>query len=255
MKRFDKKNILITGGTSGLGEAVVMAFAAEGGTVYFCGLDDKDGARVVKAVEALGAKAYYEKCDVRVAEDVKNFVANAQKAMGCIDIAINNAGISHTSNKMADIPLDTMDDVWKTNVAGVWHAMRYTIPLMVHHKSGVIINIASVLSRSGAGWMAAYGMSKHAVIGLTKSASMDYADAGLRINAISPGPIDTPMFARAMEDIAGDTSKYAGGLPENGPADPADIAKTILYVASEDAAYMNGANVILDGGVSMGVRQ
>lgn len=255
MNRFDGKHVVITGGTSGLGEATVLAFAAEGAHVWFCGLVDSEGARVESAAASLKGSATYMFADVRDPSSVKAFMHAAHAAMGTIDIAINNAGVSHDSHKMADIPLDDVDNVWRTNVMGVWHAMRSQLPIMVEQQSGVIVNVASILSRSGAGWVAAYGMSKHAVVGMTKSAAMDYAGDGIRINALSPGPIKTPMFARAMEDVGDDMHKFAGGLPKGGPANPEDIAKSILYLASEDANYMNGANLVVDGGTSTGVRQ
>ncbi len=252
MLRFENKITLVTGGTSGLGEAVVKAFADEGSKVYFCGLIDSDGARVEEAVATTGGEAQYHYCDVRDAKQVETFVAAAVAKYGTRDIAFNNAGISHKSGKMSEIPLDVVEDVYQTNVMGVWHAMRHEIAVMEKNKSGVIVNTASILSRSGAGWIAAYGMSKHAILGLTKSAAMDYASAGLRINAISPGPMKTPMLDRALADIGGDMDKFAGGFPEGGPADPREVAKTVLYLASEDAAYMNGANIVVDGGTSTG---
>jgi len=255
VSRFDGKHIVITGGTSGLGEATVLAFAAEGADVWFCGLVDSEGARVCETAAGLEGSATYMFADVRDPSSVKAFIKSAHDAMGGIDVAVNNAGISHDSHKMADIPLDDVDNVWRTNVMGTWHAMRSELSIMVKQQSGIVVNVASILSRSGAGWVAAYGMSKHAVVGITKSAAMDYASDGIRINAISPGPIKTPMLARAMEDIGDDLSKFAGGLPEGGPANPEDIAKSILYLASEDANYMNGANLVLDGGTSTGVRQ
>ena len=252
MLRFEDKITLVTGGTSGLGESVVKAFAAEGSSVIFCGLIDGDGQRVVDEVTAAGGTATYHHCDVRDEKQVGAFINAAVAQYGTIDIAFNNAGISHRSGKMADLPQDVVEDVYQTNVMGVWYAMRHEIAVMEKNKSGVIVNTASILSRSGAGWIAAYGMSKHAILGLTKSAAMDYASAGLRINAISPGPMKTPMLDRALADIGGDMDKFAGGFPEGGPADPDDVAKTVLYLASDDAAYMNGANIVVDGGTSTG---
>lgn len=253
MLRFENKVVVVTGGTSGLGEAVVKAFVSEGAKVYFCGLIDSDGKRVTDDANALGGDVFYHHADVRSDDEMKAFVKAAEKHYGTIDIAFNNAGISHKSGKLADLPLDVVEDVFQTNVMGVWHAMRHEIEVMEKNKSGVIVNTASILSRSGAGWIAAYGMSKHAILGLTKSAAMDYAASGLRINAISPGPMKTPMLDRALEDIGGDMDKFAGGFPEGGPADPADVAKTVLYLASDDAAYMNGANIVVDGGTSTGL--
>ncbi|TNE67076.1 MAG: SDR family oxidoreductase [Alphaproteobacteria bacterium] len=249
--RFDGRTALVTGGTSGFGEAIVKAFVREGATVHFCGLVDAEGARVLAELDGLPGRGHYAHADVRSDAAMADFVAQATAAAR-LDIAVNNAGISHASARFADQDMAMVEDVFRTNVMGVWHAMRHEIRAMLASGGGTIINIASILSRSGAEWMAAYGTSKHAVIGLTKSAALDYADHGIRINAVSPGPMRTPMFDRALADIGGDMSKFAGGLPKGGPADPADVAKTVLYVASDEAAYMNGANVVVDGGTSSG---
>lgn len=250
--RFDSKTVIVTGGTSGFGESIVKAFAGEGATVHFCGLIDAEGKRVERDVTALGGTAYFHHADVRSEEAVQAFVMSASDDGKSLDIAVNNAGISHTSARFADQDPAMVEDVFQTNVMGVWYAMRHQIPIMLKAGRGAIINTGSILSRSGAEWMAAYGTSKHAVVGLTKSAALDYADHGIRINAVSPGPMLTPMFERALADIGGDMSKFAGGLPKGGPADPNDVARTVLYLASEEAAYMNGANVIVDGATSSG---
>ena len=165
--------------------------------------------------------------------------------MGGLDIAINNAGISHSAGRFATLDMDIVTNVMRTNVMGVWHMMKAEIPPMVDAGSGHIINVASILSEEGAEWMAAYGTSKYALIGLTKSAALDYRDAGLKINAVSPGPMKTPMFDRAIEDIGGDLSKYAGGLPPNGPACPSEIARQILNVIAKGADSPTGENIVL----------
>lgn len=249
--RFAGKTAVVTGGTSGLGECIVKAFTAEGAVVFFCGLVDREGQRVVAEAEACPGSAHFVHADVRDDTAMQGFVKQAADASGTIEIAVNNAGISHPSARFADHDLDTVSDVFQTNVMGIWHAMRHQIPLMLNN-GGAIINIASILSKSGAGWMAPYGMSKHAVVGLSKSAALDYADKGVRINTVSPGPMNTPMFERALEDIGGDLEKFAGGIPKTGPADPMDVAKTVLYLASDEAANVTGANFIVDGGVSTG---
>lgn len=250
--RFEAKTIIVTGGTSGLGEAIVKAFAVEGGRVFFCGLIDSEGARVEAEVQAAGGTANFVNADVRDDASMHQLVQQATAGGETLYAAINNAGISHSAAKFADHSLEVVSDIFNTNVMGVWNAMRHQIPPMVAAGSGSIVNIASILSRSGAQWMAPYGMSKHAVVGLSKSAALDYSDQGLRINIVSPGPMQTPMFERALEDIGGDMEKFAGGIPKSGPADPADVAKTVLYLASDEAASITGANFIVDGGVSTG---
>lgn len=250
--RFEKQTILVTGGTAGLGEALVNAFASEGGLVHFCGLQDEEGARVERATSALPGQAVYHHADVRDDDAMRDFVAATADAAGKLDVAVNNAGISHSAARFADHSLDIVEDVMRTNVMGVWYGMRHQIPPMLAAKHGSIVNIASILSRSGAEWMAPYGMSKHAVVGMSKSAALDYAGTGVRINAVSPGPMQTPMFERALKDIEGDLEKFAGGMPKEGPADPADVAKTVLYLASNEAATVTGANIIVDQGVSSG---
>lgn len=249
--RFKNKSIVVTGGTSGLGEAVVKAFAAEGGQVLFCGLLEAEGIRVMQETNGLEGDVKFVQADVRDDTAMEAFVKDAYAQQGRLDVAVNNAGISHTAARFADHKLETVSDVFQTNVMGVWHAMRHQIPLM-QEAGGAIINIASILSRSGAGWMAPYGASKHAVVGLSKSAALDYADMGIRINTVSPGPMQTPMFDRALADIDGDLEKFAGGIPKSGPADPSDVAKTVLYLASDEAVTVTGANFIVDGGTSTG---
>lgn len=250
--RFSGKSILVTGGTSGFGEAIVKLFAEEGGHVHFCGLIDAEGERVVKEVSAAGGSAFYMYADVRDEASIKAFVDHTVQQEGKLNIAVNNAGISHTAARFAEQDMDMVQNVLNTNVLGIWHSMRQEIPHMITSGGGAIVNIASILSKSGAGWMAAYGTSKHAVIGMTKSASLDYVSENIRINAVSPGPMLTPMFQRALDDIGGDMDKFAGGLPEGGPANPREVAKTVLHLASEEASYMNGANIVVDGGTSSG---
>lgn len=250
--RFGGKRIVVTGGTSGFGEAIVKAFTAEGADVHFCGLIDTEGERVQAEASVAAGNATFHHADVRIEAAVQSFIEAATDKGNQLDIAVNNAGISHTSARFADQQINMVEDVFRTNVMGIWFSMRHEIPVMLGSGGGAIINTASILSRSGAEWMAAYGTSKHAVVGMTKSAALDYADHGIRINAVSPGPMMTPMFERALDDIGGDMSKFAGGLPKGGPANPADVAKTVLYLASDEASYMNGANVIVDGATSSG---
>lgn len=250
--RFSGKSVIVTGGTSGFGEAIVKAFTAEGATVHFCGLLDAEGHRVEAETSSAPGKAIYQHSDVRVESSIEAFINSAVEYAGGLDVAVNNAGVSHVAARFAEQETAMVEDVFQTNVMGVWYAMRHEIQHMLKSSGGSIVNTASILSKSGAEWMAAYGTSKHAVVGMTKSAALDYASDNIRINAVSPGPMLTPMFERALSDIGGDMSKFAGGFPKGGPADPSEVAKTVLYLASDEAGYTTGANVVVDGGASSG---
>lgn len=252
--RFLDKTIIVTGGTSGLGAVTTRALVEEGAHVFFCGLDTQEGESFNNTLNGddLQGKATFLPADVREPDQVKDFVDTVIGATGHIDGAVNNAAISHSAALFAEQPLDMVENVLRTNVMGIWHAMHYEIPHMVAAGGGSIVNVASILSKAGAAWMAAYGASKHAVIGLTKSAALDYLDQNIRINAVSPGPMQTPMFDRAMADIDGDMDKFAGGMPKAGPMDPKDVAKTILHLLSDEAKTVSGANMIVDGGASLG---
>lgn len=241
----DTHKIIITGGGTGLGLAVAQAFVDQGAQVFACGIEQQCNAAVFDT-----PNASYCRVDVRDERACAAFTARAVSQMGGLTGAVNAAGISHHAGKMADLRPIMVEDVWRTNVMGVWHAMRHQIKAMeaieAKHK-GVIVNIASILSDAPAQWMAAYGMSKYAVAGLSESAAEDYKTVGIRINAVSPGPIKTPMLERALADVGGDMSKFAGGFPEGGPADPAVIAHLCLRLIGPEGQTISGKNIILNG--------
>lgn len=246
---FRGRTAIVTGGTSGIGAATVAALVEAGARVFFCGLEDDRGREVA---EGSAGRAIYRHCDVREDRDMARLVELALAHSGRLDLAVNNAGISHPPLRLADIPPDIWRDVMATNADGVFHAMRHEIRAMQAGGGGAIVNVASILAARGAPWIAAYGASKHAVMGLTLSAARDYAGSGIRVNAVLPGPVDTPMFQRAMLEIGDDLSKYSGGLPPGGPGHPADVVAAILYLLGDAACYVNGAGLVVDGGVSAG---
>ena len=239
--------IIITGGTSGLGAAVVRAFADIGATVCFCGIVDAEGEALASELTSQDNPILYFNADVRSESQLATFHQQSIRKMGGLTAAFNNAGISHHADKMADLRPAMVEDLWRTNVMGVWHAMRHQIPHMQKSDGGAIINTASILSCEGAEWMSAYGMSKHALVGLSVSAAMDYKDDNIRINTISPGPMKTPMLDRALADIDGDMSKFAGGFPDGGPADPAIVAKLVVSLTQHEQRHITGQNILLKG--------
>lgn len=250
-RRFAGHPALVTGGTSGIGEQIVRRLVKEGAHVAFCGLDDDGGQALEQHLCEGGGVARYIRADVRSDAEMARLVAQTVAQFGGLSLAVNCAGISHLPLRLADIDPTVWRDVMATNADGVFYAMRHEIPAILSHEgtngSGAIVNIASILGAKGSPWIAAYGASKHAVIGMTLSAARDYATMGLRINAVSPGPVDTPMLQRALLDIGDDHTKYAGGFPPSGPGRSDDVASAVLFLLSREAAYINGANLLVDG--------
>lgn len=245
--RFSGKSVLITGGTSGLGAATVLAFVREGARVAFCGREKDLAEKVEGEIRKLDGTCFWKLADVTRPEAMEGFIKEAAKAQGGIDIAVNGAGRNNPPNRLADIPVREFKGVLETNLFGVFYAMRAEIPEVLKTK-GVIINVASVLSAKPSGWMAAYSASKTGLVALTQSAAEDYRDLGLRIYAISPGPMATPMFDQALRDIAGDAGKYAGGLPKGGKALPPEkVAAAILDLADPEIGPETGTNLIFAG--------
>ncbi len=249
LKRFEGKVVLITGATSGIGEATAKAFAKEGASVFFCGRREQLGEKVESEIRDSGGEATYMKADVRHEEQVKSFVEACVETYGRLDIAYNNAGIEGKSSAIDEMPMDGemgYYDVFQTNVNGVFYAMKHELPIMKQQESGVIINTGSVLASRGSGSYAPYSASKHAVKGLTRSAANN-ASHGIRVVTISPGGTRTDMLRR----IYGGSLEGAG---QNNPmgrlAEPEEIAAMVMNVSMPEASYLNGEEIKVDGGSS-----
>ncbi len=239
--RFAGKTVLITGGSSGIGAATAHAFAAEGANVVICGRREALGKETEGAIRAKGGKCTYIQADVREEEQVARLVDAAVAAHGQIDIAFNNAGIEGPFASFQEAPIDgTMGyhDTIRTNVDGVFYGIRHELRVMTPRNAGVIINTASIAGSNSLPGNPVYAASKHAVIGLTRSAAKAHGKDGIRVVSVSPGGVDTPLLRRAM----------AGRMPAGRIGKPEEIAALVLTLAAPESAYINGADFVIDGG-------
>jgi NAD(P)-dependent dehydrogenase (short-subunit alcohol dehydrogenase family) len=246
--RFAGKVVLITGATSGIGEAAARAFSKEGAIIHFCGRREKLGAQIAQSIISSGGKASYQKADVRVEEQVKAFVDECVERYGRIDIAFNNAGIDRPPLPLAATSTEVWDDVMNTNVRGIFLGMKYEIPQMIKQGGGSIVNTSSIGGHRAFPGIAPYHASKFAVEAITKVAAKDYAKQNIRVNAIAPGWVDTPMAERALRDLKITREQAVANYPINRMSSPEEQIRVVMFLCSPEASYMTGAVVSVDGG-------
>lgn len=246
--RFAGKVVLITGATSGIGEATARAFSAEGATVHFCGRREALGEQIAQSIRDAGGQATYQRADVRIEEDVKAFVNTGVEQYGRVDIAFNNAGIFMTPAEIQDIPLANFMDIITTNTVGAFLCMKYEIPPMRQQGGGNIINMASVAGHSGFRTTGHYNASKHGVIGLTKAAAQENADHNIRINSISPLAVDTPQLRESFAFQGITYEQAVQGFVTKRIMTPHEIAEAVMFLASHQATAMTGMDLDVTGG-------
>lgn len=248
--RFESKVALVTGGNSGIGEAIALAFAKEGAKVVVAARRASEGDAVVAKIEELGGQAIFVQTDVSKADDVKAMVAACLSEYGGLDYAVNNAGIEGTPFvPTVDYEEEAWDRVIDINLKGVWLCMKYEIPEMVERGQGAIVNMSSVAGLIGGRVGVAYYASKHGVIGATKAAALEYATKGLRINAVCPAVIETPMVTRGIspgnEELV---EQLRAAHPVGRFGQPEEVASATLWLCSDGASFVTGHSLPVDGG-------
>lgn len=244
---FKDKIVFVTGASAGIGAATAKAFAKQGAMVVLADINE-EGEALAKSIRADGGKAHFIECNVCVPQSVKEVMDYIQQQYGGLDVAFNNAGIDIETDKIADGEESVFDKIMDVNVKGVWLCMQHEIKLMLKSGGGAIVNTASIAGLGAAPKMGIYSASKHAVIGLTKSAAIEYAKKGIRVNAVCPAVIDTDMYRRALD---GDPKKELAisklhpmgriGLPQ-------EVASAVLYLSSQASGFSTGVALPVDGG-------
>ena len=242
------KVALVTGGGSGIGRAAVLAFSKRGATVATVDLDESGGAETVRLAGEFGAKVDFWRVDVSKADEVEAMVSRVVASHGRLDYAYNNAGIEGPTGSLVECSEADFDRVISVNLKGVWLCMKSEIPVMIAAGGGAIVNTSSISGLKGSSGLGPYAGSKFGVAGLTRSAALEFGGQGVRVNAICPGTIDTPMVERLWGADPKKSQQLLEGTPLHRQGYPAEVAEVVVWLCSDAASYVNGNLMKVDGG-------
>ncbi|MEQ8811436.1 MAG: SDR family oxidoreductase [Imperialibacter sp.] len=245
-KLLKNKVALITGAGSGIGKSAALLLADNGASIVVADINEEHGKKVVEEIKGKGGKAIFVMVDTSKPSDAEKSVAEAVKAFGKLDIAVNNAGIGGPAAPIGEYDIEGWNKVIAVNLSGVFYGMRYQIPAMLKNGGGAIVNMASILGQVGFATSPAYVAAKHGVVGLTKNGALEYAAQGIRVNAVGPGFIKTPLLD---DNLSPDVLEFLKTKhPIGRLGEPEEVAQLVLFLASENASFINGSYYAIDGG-------
>ena len=231
-----------------MGRAAALIFSREGANVVIADIDNLGGAELVKEIKTLGGEATFIKTNISNVREVQEMIDRTVELYGQLDCALNNAAVEGDIGLTHEYPLDSWDRVMKVNLKGTWHCMKYEITQMLKQGSGAIVNTSSTMGLLGGPHMSIYTASKHAILGLTKTAAIEYARSGIRINALCAGTMDTPMIKRVRAQNPNEETKQIEDTPLGRQADPKEVAEVAVWLCSNAASFITGHAMSADGG-------
>jgi NAD(P)-dependent dehydrogenase (short-subunit alcohol dehydrogenase family) len=245
---FSGKVAVVTGGTSGIGKAAAIALAQAGANVVVAGRRQAEGEETIRQIQAIGGDGFFVVTDVSKEADVQALIEKTMARYGRLDIAFNNAGVDQEATPLPEQTEATYDRIMDINVKGVWLSLKHEIPAMLKNGGGAIVNTTSGLGLVGAVGVPIYVASKHAVEGLTKSVALEYAKQGIRVNAVSPGLIQTEMLDRTVQTNTELMEYFKTTLPMGRIGTPQEVVNAVLWLCSDASSFVTGHSLTVDGG-------